>query len=1026
MRIVSEYSFIAFPNRIRQHGLRAWLVLVVAVGFALVAACNDPAPGRTFYTRKIEPILKQTCAGNTGGCHVPNAADPYHFVAGNLDVSSFETVTKRRDLLEPIGAYSIPLLLVKAVGETSELQVAYGISLPAGVPTDGVLPFYNLEVVHTGGNILQVGSEAYLTLLSWMQNGATENGLAPEIAQQSGKGPCSTVVPAGFNEMPVTMDPNFGEFQSKVQPIIQGCAAASCHGAPASDFYVTCGNDTRQVAFNFEQVRSFITTPVENSQILRMPLAVNAGGYFHTGGVHFSSRKDDKYVTFSTWAEKVGPVTFGQDAAGAVDNGKVFFAKNVQPLLLRRGCMFEACHSPASTNDFKLRSGSQGFFSAVALERNYETLRDLFMALEMPDARRGRAVAKGTAALQGGIDHRGGPVLEGAQISEPQGCPQVFDPATASAFCIMQEWLTIERTKLGNQVSDFANPIPIVYVQRTSVTDVARPREFDTFQPGSNLMTVDASFDQFGQFTGVGTPTAISLAGCPGVTGPVDVRSPDVRFDGQEIAFAMRTGAGEGLQVYTIDVNGGNCTRLTQPAGTVHNFDPAWSPDGNFIVFASTRGISGTPSLSRRADLAGKLWPQSDIWRMPAAGGNPEPVTFLTNSELSPQMMREGRIIMTTEKVSKDFYQLSGRRINWDLTDYHPLLAQRAESPFLDLAMPDTTTTSVGYTQATEIREDYDGNFLLVLSDPEARGGAGTIAIFNRSVGTFEAGRTDPGYLQSMRIPDPNATGRATPDTANATTNGAYRSPFPMPDGRILVSKAQVTGDLANATSLDWNIGFLDPRDGTFTPIGALSQAGVQEVEAVLAFKYPPRVLYNNRRQLVFGGEVNTGITGGDQFGVIHFPDAPLIFTLLNANLRRGRPLDLFKPATHVAFYREQPAPTGTTVAPGQIFESRVAIGRAPLAGDGSARVRVPAGQGLILELQDKNGTPLVTMREEHQVGPGEVVSLGIREELFNDVCGGCHGSISGLETDIAISADVLTGASESESADSAPVVPAP
>ena len=84
--------------------------------------------------------------------------------------------------------------------------------------------------------------------------------------------------------------------------------------------------------------------------------------------------------------------------------------------------------------------------------------------------------------------------------------------------------------------------------------------------------------------------------------------------------------------------------------------------------------------------------------------------------------MREGRVTMTTEKASDGFYQLSGRRINWDLTDYHPLLAQRAQSTD---TFSNTPQPSVDYQQATEIREGLDRNFLLILSDDGAKGGAG-------------------------------------------------------------------------------------------------------------------------------------------------------------------------------------------------------------------------------------------------------------------------------------------------------------
>jgi hypothetical protein len=37
-------------------------------------------------------------------------------------------------------------------------------------------------------------------------------------------------------------------------------------------------------------------------------------------------------------------------------------------------------------------------------------------------------------------------------------------------------------------------------------------------------------------------------------------------------------------------------------------------------------------------------------------------------------------------------------------------------------------------------------------------------------------------------------------------------------------------------------------------------------------------------------------------------------------------------------------------------------------------------------------------------------------------VCGGCHGSVSGVELEIAVDADALTGASVSKSRDSGPV----
>jgi hypothetical protein len=999
MRII-DVRAVAPP---RSLGTLSASVLVLVLAPALGAGCSEEsAPGRTYYERNVEPILLQTCSRNVSGCHSTNDDDPHAFAAGNFDVTSFENVQKRRDLLEPFGVYPVPLLLVKAVGQTDELEVAYAED------------FVSLQVLHAGGRILEVGSEAYLTLLRWMENGATESGLAPATPGQAGFGDCSRVIPGDFDPAPYRASPYFDQYVEDVQPIMQACNNGSCHGAPQSDFYITCGDSDEALAFNFAQVQAFVDTPVENSPLLLYPLGLRSGGYFHTGGQFYDSRTDDAYTQVASWAENVGPVVFAGD-----DPGRQFFADYVQPLLLRRGCQFEACHSPATINDFKLRPGSQGFFSAPAMERNYELMRNDFMAVEVPDVRRSRVVAKNILRNSGGISHRGGALLEtpGFDSSAPSltlACAGETDPATAPALCVLQQWLDIERTALlaADQVLPLAagNTVPIVYVER-SAGHVAGPLAFDTYQPGSDLLVADATLDERGAIAGV-VPRGSLLGGCAGVDlATADVRGPDVRHDGKTVAFAMRTGAGDSLSIYTVGLDGANCQRLTPaqaPVGGVgrHDFDPAWSPDGEHIVFASSRGGPDGPSVSRRLFL-----PQSDIWRVRADGSEPEQVTFLTNSELSPQMMREGRITMSTEKVSAGFYQLAGRRINWDRTDYHPLLAQRAESPFATLDAPEQTAPSVGYTQATEIREGLDGNFLLILSDAGARGGAGTLATFNRSVGPFEAGRDDPGFLVSMIIPDAAATGRVGESTA-----GAYRSPFSLLDGSVMASYTSFAGDLGTAAALDWDIVAVNPRTGERTTL--IEGPGAQ-VEAVLALKRPPHEPYLNRRQLVFGGGVDLGVTGGEEFAVVHFPDVPMIFTLLNANLRRGRPVELFRDGTHLAAYRELPAPPGTSTGGGEggIFESRELLGRVALARDGSARVRIPAGTGVILELQTSGGTVIDTMREEHQVGPGEVINLGISEALFDAACGGCHGAVSGREIDAALKPDVLTGASTSLSA---------
>jgi hypothetical protein len=134
-----------------------------------------------------------------------------------------------------------------------------------------------------------------------------------------------------------------------------------------------------------------------------------------------------------------------------------------------------------------------------------------------------------------------------------------------------------------------------------------------------------------------------------------------------------------------------------------------------------------------------------------------------------------------------------------------------------------------------------------------------------------------------------------------------------------------------------------------------------------------------------------------------------MTFTLLNSNLRRGRPVEQFRAARELVVKND---------AGGE-------IGRAALESDGSIRVRVPSSTPVFLSLAN-GGTNVVSMSEEHQFGPGEFISIGVREtftnalgrevRLFDAVCAGCHGSVTGAELDVTVTPDALTGASASAS----------
>ena len=210
-------------------------------------------------------------------------------------------------------------------------------------------------------------------------------------------------------------------------------------------------------------------------------------------------------------------------------------------------------------------------------------------------------------------------------------------------------------------------------------------------------------------------------------------------------------------------------------------------------------------------------------------------MTSLLGSELSPAMMANGQVTMTAEKASADFYQLSGRRINWDLTDYHPLLAQRAISQGFD---PNTQTMamhpSVNYAQATEIREAVDRNFLIVLSDVGTKGArrhAGDVQSLDwpvrvrsqRRAVLESADHCRPGR-NGTRGRDAGGVSLAVPVAGRARARQLRRGHH-----RLVGADAALRSRRRR------------PANGTRAPVAGFAGGGKSWVEAALVYKREPK-----------------------------------------------------------------------------------------------------------------------------------------------------------------------------------------
>src|SRR5438034_722273 len=80
------------------------------------------------------------------------------------------------------------------------------------------------------------------------------------------------------------------------------------------------------------------------SELLRRPLSKQRGGTFHEGGTVFLNTSDPDYGTLRAWAEELTKrapevVEYQPD-----DENLRFFGNYVQPMLVKKGCMFSNCH----------------------------------------------------------------------------------------------------------------------------------------------------------------------------------------------------------------------------------------------------------------------------------------------------------------------------------------------------------------------------------------------------------------------------------------------------------------------------------------------------------------------------------------------------------------------------------------------------------------------------------------------------------------------------------------------------------
>ncbi|NUN15418.1 MAG: hypothetical protein HUU55_17475 [Myxococcales bacterium] len=794
-------------------------------------------------------------------------------------------------------------------------------------------------------------------------------------------------------------------FVSEIIPILNShCSSSVCHGVTPGweergeviawdQFYYLVNNkgeilDTHQAYLAAKRIINTQEYP-EHSTLLRKPLPTAYGGLPHYGKDNFPTPDDPYYRKIRDWIEME---TGGGEDPPQLNALQIQFRDTVQPILKELACQNANCHGPGAAVPFRLLGGYGGQVPARDTLENYAATRTMISI--NGDPMQSRLLRKALPLHEGGIVHKGG------------NSSFLFDKWDLRVKVIL-DWICAERLEGLGQPCDPPSTPPIrgfVFVKGQLTPHGTF--DLDEFSPGGALIYARIEDSSL-------TPVGLENLTAGLFSEPVDIRDPAVDTTGTRLAFAVRTNDQLGHSLWTLDLVTREARQVTPVATTMPggglrtDRDPTWGPNGH-LWFVSTR--AGTVS-----EVSGLL--DADIYEL-----NLETNETIRRS-FTPQIERRLTFFVHGEEAGGEIGFTALRtaipnQIRAHIFRFPPDLKTEYHQHF-GITPPE----DVFY----DMREFPDGRYVTVISDLNNVWEGGRLGVVDRNFGpeiNERAQTLKPGlpfYSAPLTRLDPGCN-------HSGETNGIYRDPVVLPDGRILVTYAPGTISLDDPTAKPefgiYALTLKEQPDGSGPVIEAKTALipfdGNHYFDPEPVVPIEPARLSDEQHwdpQAAVGTIRHQGYATIDALLGNLFPSGPKTprNDFVAVRIVEALPVTPNQitsvPAEETLFG----VSGGTSFSLGKPLPQRI-LCELPLAADGTFHANVPPGIPFRLQGLNTQGMMVGTPHNRwFDVMPGQMLPQGVHIEnstVYAMQCAACHGAQDGQPVNTFVAPDVVTTAS--------------